>query len=125
MLFFDFSFATRTITDDISDHYFRQKAIKMSYCSLCTFSACRLFPCPADDCDQQFCCQDHLERFFPLLTSYKDGHISCFLATPCLSYILCRHRGRSDTCPSYIVHSDPVAGRWSTNGFSFHFGFYQ
>ena len=64
MLFFDFSFATRTITDDISDHYFRQKAIKMSCCSLCTFSACRLLPCPADDCDQQFCCQDHLKRFF-------------------------------------------------------------
>ena len=58
----------------------------MSCCSLCTFSACHLLPCPADDCDQQFCCQDHLERFFPLLTSYKDGHFChlMFLFELCL-----------------------------------------
>ena len=55
----------------------------MSCCSLCTFSACRLLPCPADDCDQQFCCQDHLKRFF-LLTCYLDGRFChlMFLGNP-------------------------------------------
>ena len=167
--------------------FISENANKMS-CSLCTFPACPAVPCPTPDCGQNFCCQDHLNRWVGLLVTtsrcqncrWKEGLVSkifdhilknfrcqdhfnkwvgllvarfgramndgsidrkdgvkfwilnrvqnhrnihsysafngqCFLSfwiSGCQMIVVrCRHRGRDDTCPPYLVHSDPVAGR--------------
>ena len=168
-------------------------------CSLCTFPACPAVPCPSSDCGQNFCCQDHLDRWvggstsiycmpqnakfllsrrcclqncWPILAKTSAAKIFCsewvcndmlqdlvegqwtmeiltdnmlnltkfkckiycspsafngpyflfLLLSGCQMIFAwwCRHRGRDDTCPPYLVHSDPLAGRW-VNFISVHF----